>query len=83
MGQRGTAANVLCVVSRCILRGLGAQTKEKGALDATAYGTARASTKDFVTHHTATISAATCIQLADALTVKNAAASLQFSLSYM
>ena len=61
-----------------VLRVLGAQAKEKGALDATAYGTARASTKDFVTHHTATISAA-AIQLADALTVKNAAASLRNS----
>ena len=41
------------------------------------YGPERCSTKDFVTHHTSAISAA--IQLADVLTLRNAAAALQFS----
>ena len=37
-----------------VLRGLGAQAKEKGALDATAYGTARAVDQRlrYTTHHT-------------------------------
>ena len=38
-------------------------------------------TKEFAAHHTAAISAA--IQLADVLTLRNAASSLQFSVSYM
>ncbi len=57
------------------------QTKaaEKGALDGTCYGEAHHSPRDFVTHHIAAISAA--VQLADTLTIRNAAAALQFSLS--
>ena len=41
-----------------LLLGLAAQTKAKGALDRTAYGEARHSPQDFVTHHVAAISAA-------------------------
>ena len=48
-------------------------------IDGTAYGEARHSPQDFVTHHVAAISAA--VQLADALVIRNAAATLQFSLS--
>ena len=53
----------------------------KGAIDRTAYGggEARHSPQDFVTHHVAAISAA--VQLADTLAIRNAAATLQFSLS--
>ena len=62
-----------------LLRGLAAQATAKGAIDRTAYGEARHSPSDFVTHHVAAISAA--VQLADTLTIRNAAATLQFSLS--
>ena len=62
-----------------LLRGLGAKAAEKGALDGTCYGEAHHSPRDFVTHHIAAISAA--VQLADTLTIRNAAAALQFSLS--
>ena len=48
-------------------------------LGRTAYGEARHSPQDFVTHHVAAISAA--VQLADTLAIRNAAATLQFSLS--
>ena len=68
-----------------VLHGLAAQATAKGALDRTAYGEARHSPQDFVTHHVAAISAA--VQLADTLVIRNAAArtlrppSIQFSLS--
>jgi hypothetical protein len=62
-----------------VLRGLAEQAAAKGAIDRTAYGEARHSPRDFVTHHTAAISAA--VQHADALVIRNAAAALQFSLS--
>ena len=42
-------------------------------------GEARHSPQDFVTHHVAAIS--TAVQLADTLVIRNAAATLQFSLS--
>ena len=42
--------------------GLGVQAATKGAIDGTAYGEARHSPQDFVTHHVAAISAA--VQLA-------------------
>ena len=45
-----------------LLRGLGVQAAAKGAIDGTAYGEARHSPQDFVTHHVAAISAA--VQLA-------------------
>ena len=41
-----------------LLRGLGVQAAAKGAIDGTAYGEARHSPQDFVTHHVAAISAA-------------------------
>ena len=46
---------------------LAAQSREKGAIDHTAYGLERRSPKEFATHHIAAISAA--IQLADVLTL--------------
>ena len=48
--------------------------------DSTVYGTGRASTKSFYTHHVAAISSA--IVRADALLVRNAAASLAFQLAH-
>ena len=70
----------MCASLVRLIRGIGTQARERGAIDHTAYGPERCSTKDFVTHHTSAISAA--IQLADVLTLRNAAASLQFSLSH-
>ena len=64
-----------------LLRGLAAQTKAKGALDRTAYGEARHSPQDFVTHHVAAIYLRSRAGLADTLVIRNAAATLQFSLS--
>ena len=61
--------------------GLARESREKSAIDHTAYGLERCSPKEFAAHHTAAISAA--IQLADVLTLRNAASSLQFSVSYM
>ena len=48
--------------------------------DSTVYGTGRASPKSFYTHHVAAISSA--IVRADALLVRNAAASLAFQLAH-
>ena len=59
---------------------LAAQSREKGAIDHTAYGLERRSPKEFATHHIAAISAA--IQLADVLTLRNSASSLQFAVSH-
>ena len=70
----------MCASLVRLIRGIGTQARERGGIDHTAYGPERCSTKDFVTHHTSAISAA--IQLADVLTLRNAAAALQFSLSY-
>ena len=70
----------MCASLVRLIRGIGTQARERGAIDHTAYGPERCSTKDFVTHHTSAISAA--IQLADVLTLRNAAAALQFSLSH-
>ena len=63
-----------------IIERLAAQSREKGAIDHTAYGLERRSPKEFATHHVAAISAA--IQLADVLTLRNAASSLQFLVSH-
>ena len=65
-----------------IIERLAAQSREKGAIDHTAYGLERRSpNKEFATHHIAArISAA--IQLADVLTLRNTASSLQFSVSH-
>ena len=60
-----------------LLRVLAAQAKARGAVDATAYGRERVSTKEFYTHHSTCIAAA--VQLADALTIRNEAAQLQFT----
>ena len=54
-----------------IIERLAAQSREKGAIDHTAYGLERRSPKEFATHHIAAISAA--IQLADVLTLRNTA----------
>ena len=51
----------------------------KGAQDATVYGESRASPHAFYAHHAAAISAA--VQLQDAETLQNAAASLVFAVS--
>ena len=64
-----------------LIAGLARESREKSAIDHTAYGLERCSPKEFAAHHTAAISAA--IQLADVLTLRNAASSLQFSVSYM
>ena len=63
-----------------IIERLAAQSRKKGAIDHTAYGLERRSPKEFATHHIAAISAA--IQLADVLTLRNTASSLQFSVSH-
>ena len=63
-----------------LIAGLAKESRQPSAQDHTAYGTERSSSKDFATHHTAAISSA--VQLADVLTLRNAASTLQFTAAY-
>ena len=60
-------------------RKCGRLSRRPGAVDLTQYGEGRASPKDFLTHHVAAIS--TSIQLADANTILNDAASAVTNIS--
>ena len=63
-----------------LLSALAKSTRGPDGHDSTVYGTGRASPKSFYTHHLAAISSA--IVRADALTLRNAAASLAFALTH-
>ena len=72
----GALSRVVTTLLSCLAK----STRAPEGQDSTAYGTGRASPKSFYTHHIAAISSA--IVRADALLVRNAAATLAFELAH-